>query len=114
MTDFWIELINEFRDHDMCYTTQHISLLRDGKEDWWSKIHIENKKDDEKNNVWIAFAFIKTDPSKDKCQEYQMLKELLDSESVSAAVYYTFGNADFVVALNDNNAVSLKKQNLKT
>lgn len=115
MTDFWIELINEFRDHDMCYTTQHISLLRDGKEDWWSKIHIENMKDDEKNDVWIAFAFIKTDPSEDKCQDYQMLKELLDSENVSAAVYYTFGNADFVVTLKDNNAFSLKAklENLK-
>lgn len=106
MTDFWIELINEFRNHDMCYTTQHISLLRDGKEDWWSKLHAENTKD----NIWIAFAFIKTGLSNDKSQSYQQLKELLDNENVSAAVYYTFGNADFIIVLKDKSAFSLKEK----
>lgn len=106
MTDFWLTLVEEFAEHDWNYSAQHIALLRDGEENWWGTFNLVEE-------VWVGLGFLKINYC-GKNDIYEA-KKAIKRNYEEAAVYYTFGNADFVVALRakDKNELASRMKKIK-
>lgn len=104
LTDFWLEMLDEFIEQELSYTAQHISLLGDNKSDWWDRASI--------HQPWVGLGFlkIKRDENISAERSVSQIKERLEQENPNAAIYYTFGNADLVIAVSEKKEENLVDQ----